>query len=140
AELKQKRLRRVIEDCVHRVDAERIDMAFANPIERVLDKIISHLVAVRAVEVQRRAPWRLVTLGEIAPAEIPKVISFRSEVVVNDVENDGETVLVTSVDQALQAVRAAVRVLRSERLHPVVAPVAAAGKLRDRHQLDGCDA
>ena len=44
------------------------------------------------------------------------------------------------VDEALQSGRPAVRVLRRADVDAVVAPVARAGKLRDRHQLDRRDA
>src|SRR5205823_2276312 len=47
--------------------------------------------------------------------------------------------LVTGVDKTLQAVRTAIARLDCERVHAVVAPIAAAGKLGDRHDLDRSD-
>ena len=44
------------------------------------------------------------------------------------------------VDQRLQVVRRAIAAVGRERQHAVVAPVALAGKIVDRHQLDGGDA
>ncbi len=43
------------------------------------------------------------------------------------------------VDKALESLRSAVGILGGERIDPVVAPVALAGKLRDRHDLDRGD-
>jgi len=60
-------------------------------------------------------------------------------VIVNHVEDDGEVGLVGGIDQLLQAVGTAVAVLYSKGENPVVTPVAGAGELGDRHQLDGGD-
>ena len=47
---------RMVENRVHRVEPERIDMAINDPIKRVLNKIIAHLVAPRTIEIKRRIP------------------------------------------------------------------------------------
>ena len=60
--------------------------------------------------------------------------------VVDDVEDDGEPARVGGVDEAAQAVGAAVRLLRREPVDAVVAPVARAGEAGDRQDLDGGDA
>jgi hypothetical protein len=60
-------------------------------------------------------------------------------VVVDDVQDDAQAVLVGSVDQTPETLRAAVHVGRSEQVHAVVAPVARAGKLSDGERLDGRD-
>src|SRR5260370_28283667 len=80
---------RMVENRMHRVEPERIDMAINDPIKRVLDKIISHLVAPRTIEIERRSPRRLVPVGEIRP-ELGKIISLRAEMIINDVQNHGE--------------------------------------------------
>ena len=93
----------------------------------------------RAVEIHRRTPGRAVSPGEIG-TELREVVSFRSEMVVNHVEHHGKAEPVAGVDQALEARRTAVRVLRGERVHAVVAPVAVSGKLRHGHDLESGDA
>ena len=59
--------------------------------------------------------------------------------VVDDVEHDGEARGVRGVDQALEALRAAVARLRGRQVDAVVAPAARARELGDRHDLDRGD-
>ena len=81
-----------------RVEAERVDPAIAEPVERVLDEKFPHLVAVSAVEIERRPPGRLIAVGEVRP-KVAEIIAFGTEMVVDDVEHDRETPPVAGVDQ-----------------------------------------
>ena len=65
-----------------------------------------------------------------------EIIPFRPEVVVDDVEKHHQAALVRGVDQRLEIFRPAIGAVRREEQHAVVAPVPAAGKIGDRHQLD----
>jgi hypothetical protein len=56
-------------------------------------------------------------------------------VVVDHVQHHGEAAGVAGGDQALQALRTAVRALDREGQHAVIAPVASPRELRDRHDL-----
>jgi hypothetical protein len=60
-------------------------------------------------------------------------------VIVDDVEKHHQAVTVRGIDERAQIVGAAVAALGREQQSAVVTPVAAAGKFRDRHQLDGGD-
>ena len=60
--------------------------------------------------------------------------------IVDDVEEDHQTEIVRGIDQRLQIVGRAIGGVRRERQHAVIAPVAPAGKIIDRHQLDRGDA
>ncbi len=64
----------------------------------------------------------------------------RADVVVDDIDDDAEPGSVGGVDEAGQRVRSAVGVLHRRPEHAVVAPVAIAGELVERHQLDVGDA
>ncbi len=79
-------------------------------------------------------------VGEDLGGERGQNVPFGPEVVVDDVEVDAEAARVGAVDQRLELLGRAVRGLRGERKHAVVAPVARAGRLRERHQLDRGDA
>ena len=59
--------------------------------------------------------------------------------VVDDIEDDAEAEVVRAIDEASQIVRCAVQMARRVEIDAVVAPSVAAGKLRDRHHLDGGD-
>src|SRR5437773_2491510 len=60
--------------------------------------------------------------------------------VVDDVEEHPEAVLVSSVDEALQAIGAAVDVRWCEEIDAVVAPITLPGELGQREWLDRGDA
>src|SRR5436853_331881 len=79
-EVLQERLGGVIDDGVHGVDAQRIDVKLLDPLQGVVDEEPAHVVAVRPVEVQRRAPRRLVAVGKVR-SELGEVVPLRAEVV-----------------------------------------------------------
>ena len=54
----------VVDDRVHRVEPQPVEMILLQPVERVLDHEVAHRPARGAVVIDRRAPWRLVPLGE----------------------------------------------------------------------------
>src|SRR5689334_4302648 len=100
---------------------------------------MTYLVASSVIVIQRRTPGRLVTVGEVR-TEFGEVVPFRTDVVINNVEDDGEALLMTGIDELLQANRTAVAALCSVWKHAVVSPVSIAGKLRDGHKFDCGDA
>src|SRR5690606_14587132 len=85
------------------------------------------------------APRRLVPVGEVGP-EGGEVVPGRAEVVVDDVHHYADASRVAGVDESLEAVGAAVGVVRGEQVDAVVAPAAVAGELGHGQQLDGVDA
>ena len=131
--------RRAVEDRVHRVEAQRVDAIILEPHARVLEHVRAHRRRVLAVVGERLAPRRVVARGEIG-AELAEVVSLGAEVVVDHVEHHVQPDGVRDVDQAAQPLGAAVRVLRREPVHAVVAPVARTGKRADRQELDRGDA
>jgi len=70
------------------VETEPIEMKFIDPVAGVGDEELTDRPGVLAVKVDRIAPIVFVALGEIIFGINPQVISVRSEMVVNDVEND----------------------------------------------------
>src|SRR5258706_955172 len=138
AQLVDESNRRMIENRMHGIEAQRIDVKFRDPIQSILNKEFSYLIAEGSVEVERRSPRRLVAIGEVR-SEVGEIISFRTEMIVDHVENHREAAPVTGIDEPLHRLRSTVGVLHRERQHTVVAPIAAAGKLRYRHQLDRRD-
>ena len=100
---------------------------------------LAHPAAVRAVVVDGVAPRRLVAVGEIVLAERPPVGAVRSEVVVDDVEDDAQTVAMRVVDEAAQVLRPAIGAGRRPPIDAVIAPVPPAREVGNRHQLDRGD-
>ena len=135
-ELRADVLRGVVENRVHRVEAESVDVVVANPLLCVLDRPLTHcpLAVVDRVPPERRVPVR-----EVRPERAQRLVA-RADVVVDDVEQHRETLRVRGVDEARETFGTAVRAVRCVRVEPVIAPAALARERRDRHQLDRRDA
>ncbi len=138
-QLLQKRPGRKIQNGVDRIEPQGIDVAGDCPVQRVFDEIPAHFVAVIAVEIDGCAPRSLVEVRKIW-AEIPKVVAFRAEVVVDDIQHHCQAPGVAGVDESFESHRSAVRVLGGKRIDPVIAPVAFAGELGHGHELNGGNA
>ena len=132
AELRQERLRAAIEDPVYCVEPEGVDVEVSQPEKRVLNEEVYDLVAMRPVKVDGLPPRRAIAICEVRP-EVGEVVPLRAEVVVNNVEHNGEATLVAGIHEALQAERAAVCVLYGKRKNTVVAPIPCARKLGHGH-------
>ncbi len=128
-----------VEDRVYGVQAEPVDVILGDPVERVVDHVAAYLVAVGAVVVDGAPPRRAVATREVR-AEVGEIVPLGSEVVVDDVQDDGEAAPVRGVDEPLESLGAAVARLGRVEGHAVVAPVAIARELGDGHDLDCGDA
>jgi hypothetical protein len=126
-------------DPVDRIEPEPVDVVLGDPMERVVDHEAPNLVAVRAVVVDRRTPGSLVRVREVRPITA-EIVPFRTDVVVDDVEDHRQVALVRGIHQAPKLLRPAVGAVWSVERHAVVSPVAVPGKLGDRHDLDRRDA
>src|SRR5206468_4722383 len=130
---------RIVDDRVHRVQSQAVDVVITNPHQRVLHNEATDLVAAVPVEIERGPPGGPMSIGEVR-AEIAKVVAHRARVVVDDVENDAETGGMTFVDQLLETGWTAIGMVRGEEIHAVIPPPAIARELGDWHELDGVDA
>ena len=90
-----------IKNSVHSVESKRVEVILLQPVERVLNKEPSYVVAVLSVVIDRVAPGSSVTICEVRSV-CAKVIALRTEMVVNDIERDRQTVNVGSIDETLQ--------------------------------------
>ncbi len=125
-----------IVDRMHRVDPQAVKMELANPITYVFQDKSPHGVRAATVKVHCTSPGRAMPVGEVG-SEFGEVIAFRSQVVVNDIEDDGQARPMARLDQPLQSPRAAVTVLNGERVNPLIPPTACSGELGHGHQFDG---
>ena len=127
----------VVLDRVDGIDAQAVDAVVAHPELGVLDRPLAHS-GLRVVE--RLPPRRHAeAVCEVRPERAQRLVP-RAEVVVDDVEHDGEALTMGGVDEARQPLRTAVGGVRREGVEPVVAPAAVAREGRHRHQLDCGDA
>src|SRR6185437_4052763 len=87
------------------------------------------------VEVDGFAPRSVVGVSETG-SKFGEVVAYRTEVVVDHVHDDCETVLMAGVHKLLQAGWTTVRRLRRIETGAVVSPVPVSGKLGDRHDFN----
>src|SRR5579863_4040326 len=137
-ELREKVAGTEIENSVHGIKAERVEVVIFEPIECVLDKVPPHMVAVLTIKVNRLPPRGTVTIGKVR-SECTKVVAFRPEMVVDHVQRNGETLSVSGIHQTMKRGRTSVGILRGIGVYAIVSPIAIAGKLSNGHQFDGGD-
>ena len=80
-----------------------------------MDEEVAHVPSSGAVEVDARAPGRVVALREEGLCVDVEIIAFRSEVVVDHVEKDHEPSAMGGLDQALEVLRPSVGSCRGRR-------------------------
>src|ERR1700733_1372151 len=124
-----------IENAMHRVEPQRIDVKLLQPIQSVLNEERTHRLGLGAVEIHRLPPGSAIAPTEDR-TELAEIIPFRAEVIVYDVQDHGYPASVSRIDEPLERPRPSVGILRGKRKYSVVAPVSAARKLRHRHDLD----
>src|SRR4051812_41171468 len=118
-----------------RVEPQAIEVVISQPHQRVIAEKAPHLVAIRAIKVDRITPRRLMPLRKIR-AEQRQIVAARTEVVVNDIQDDPQSTRVARVDQPLQALRSAIRLVRRIQGDSVITPAAIAQERSYRQQLD----
>src|ERR1700761_8510773 len=117
-----------IENAVHGIKPQAVEVEIAEPIERIFEEVFANGGTIGPVEIDSGAPRRAIAIGEVR-SELAENISLGAEVVVDDVKNDGEAFRVCGVNECLQGGGTAVGILNGVREDAVVAPVARAGKL-----------
>ena len=123
-------------DGMHRVQAQAVKTVLQQPHQGVVDEEVAHLAP---TEIDGRSPRRVPVFAEEPLGVAMQVIAIRPEVVVDHVENHRQAKAMGGVDQVLELFGRTIGGLGCIEQHPVVAPIALAGKLRDRHQLDRGD-
>ena len=129
-----------VDERVRRVEPQPVESIVRNPRHRVVDDEAPHGLRARPIQVDAAAPRGVVVDGHVRRIELHQIRAFGAEVVVDDVEDDGDVQPVGGIDEGAQIVGPAVVSRRRIQADAVVAPVAGAGEFRDRHQLDGRDA
>ena len=134
-QLLEKMRRRSINNRVHGIKPQSIEVIVAQPHKGVVAKKSTHFIAKGSVEVDSCAPWSRVTVVKIW-AETVQIVAGGSQVVVNNVENNGQTARVAGVNQMLEIIRLTVSMMRRIKVDAIIAPTAASGKFGNRHQFD----
>src|SRR5437868_5640595 len=131
---------RVVDDGVHCVKSQAIKVKFCKPIKSVVDEEIANHPAAGTVKVDGFAPRGVMPMGKELGRISAKVVPFRAEMVVDDVEKDHQPLGVGGLQQALQVLGAAIAAVGGKGEDTVISPVPAPGEVGDRHQLNCGDA
>src|ERR1700683_2674147 len=110
----------IVNDRVNGIQPKPVKMIFDQPIERVMDEEISNCAAMRAVEVDGVAPRGGVPVGEELWRVKVKVVSLRTEMVVDNIEEYHQPSLMGTLHQFLQILGAAVDAIGREWKNSVV--------------------
>src|SRR4029077_20135831 len=102
-------LGRIVRNRVCRVESEAVDVKLFHPVERVLREMISDGRRLWSVQIERGAPWGRMRGIEIVIGINTHVVAIRPEMVVDDIEKDGQPRPVRGIDQTSQVVRRSVR-------------------------------
>lgn len=119
---------------MHGIEAQPVEAVVHQPHQRVVDEEVADFAA---AEIDAIAPGRLLVVAEEVFGVAAEVIAVRAEVVVDHIEKHHQAEAVGGIDQMLELFRTAIGRFRRVGQDAVVTPVAVAGKLGDRHQLDG---
>src|ERR1700736_1776013 len=84
---------RIVGDRVHGIEAQPVEVIFVQPVQRIVDGIVANRAAFRTVKVNSVSPRSLVAIGKELGGVGPKVIPFRAEVVINDIQQNHEPTL-----------------------------------------------
>src|SRR5919201_4599643 len=132
AEVMEEREPLGFEQSMHRVEAEAVETIVLEPMQRVVDGEGADLW--NAI-IDGMSPRR-VSAGEEGRCIAMEVVTFRAEMVVDDVEKDHEPARMRFVDQHPQIVRPTIGAVRRIKQDAVIAPISAACEIGNRHQLD----
>src|SRR5215469_5528353 len=126
----------VVKNRMSSIETQPVEMKLLEPIERVLNKKVAYFAALRSVEIDCSAPWRLVALAEEIRSDRRQIIALGAKMIIDDIEKYRQTPRVARLDKSLQRVRQTILRRRGIEKHAVVTPITGAGKRSDRHQLD----
>src|ERR1700688_4665073 len=97
-------------------------MIFLDPVTGVGQEEITHRAGVGTIEVNRLAPLVLVPIGEIGFGEESQRVYVGTNMVVDDVENDGDAERMRSIDKATEIVRPTVEPRWGKEVYPLITP------------------
>src|ERR1039457_6788348 len=131
---------RIVNDGVNRVQAKTVEMIFLQPVQRIMNKVITNRPAVRAIEIDRWPPRSRVAIGEKLRYIEPEIISFWPKVVVNHIKEHHQIFGVRPLDETFQIFGTAITARWSIRQNTVISPTPLTGEAREWHQFDSSNA
>src|SRR5579863_2237556 len=95
----------------------------------------AYFKCVRTFQIDGATPGSVMLIDHLG-AEFTGVIPGRAEMVIDHVEEDRESVLMSRINEALQCIRSTVGFMDREKSDPIVAPTVIARECGDGHQFN----
>src|SRR6202521_4045132 len=114
-------------------------MILVDPIARIGDEEFARRAGIGTVEIDGLTPFVVVAIGEISRGERFEIVSVRAEMVVDDVEDDGDSEGMGAIDKAAEIDRLAVEPGWCEEVDAVVSPAEPAREFRHGHNFEAGD-
>src|SRR5688572_20226116 len=105
------------------IQPQTVQVKFIQPHQGILQIKIPDAITPGVIEVDGFTPESLVLVGEVW-AILTKVISFRAEMVVYNIQNNCDSVSMRFVNQGFESCDTAITMLHGKGEHPIVSPVA----------------
>src|SRR5690606_356317 len=129
----------IIKNRMNSITSQAVQVVVFHPMEGISGKISPHPIRPLSVVINRVAPRSPILLREVGP-ELPKVISFRPNMIVHHIQEDGDAFGMAGIYQPLQSQGSAIGILNRVRKNTIITPVPATGELGYRHKFDTVDA
>ena len=127
--------RRPIDKLMHRIQPKTVDVVVPHPHQSVVAEKSPHMVASSIFEVHCIAPRRAMLPCHVRPKHAA-VVPHWTEVVIDHIQQHGQTLRMTRINQSLQPIRPAIHIRHRKQRGPVIAPAIPPWKRRHRHQLN----
>src|SRR5271166_7157692 len=116
-------LRRIVQDEVSRIQPETVDVEFIHPIYGIFREQLADGLCARRVQIKCCAPWRVMGSVEVVIGICAHVVSVGSEMVVNDIQDDGYARCMRGIHEGSESIRSPVGSRWRVNGHTVVTPV-----------------
>src|SRR5262249_23738065 len=103
---------RAVEHLLRRIKAQAIEMKLFNPITCVRQEEFADFGRIVAIEIDRFAPFILISVGEVSCRKFLQVIPIRAKMVVDDVQHNSESQRVRAINEGAEVVRSAIEMCR----------------------------
>src|ERR1051326_1114682 len=121
------------------IQPEGVNMKLGLPSKSVLQEKAPNFIRAFTVKINCGSPRSPIVLGKIG-TKLLQIVPLGPEVVIDDIQHDGQLGLMTGIYEALQPGGPAIRVLHRIGENTIITPIARAWELGARHQFDGGDA
>src|SRR5262249_47439680 len=103
---------RAVEHLLRRIEAQAIEMKLFNPIACVRQEEFANSGRIVGIEIDRFAPFILISVGEVSWREFFQIIPVRAKMVVNYVQHNSEPHGVRAINEGAEIVGSAVEMCR----------------------------